>query len=342
MGLRILKPGLLTHVQDSGRWGYQKEGMLVSGAMDDSALRLANLLVGNPEGAAALELSLLGPHILFEEDYLIALSGFPFSASIEGRAVVPNRPLWVKRGSLLKIGAARAGCRAYLAVSGSFDLPLLLGSRATYLRGGLGGFQGRALQAGDLLPCCGPSERAAALIEQLKEKGGRKSFVQASWGLAEAASFPLASSPGDAPLLLRAMRGPEWDLFRTESQQAIWESPFLLSPQSDRMGLRLQGTMLALKEAGELLSSAVTMGTVQVPAGGQPIVLGADRQTTGGYPRIAQVISADFSILAQARPGSRLQFQEVSLAQAQQLALQQHRQLGQLALAIALKLKHPA
>lgn len=347
MSLKIIKPGLLTTVQDLGRRGYQKEGIIVSGAMDRLSLRLGNLLVGNPEGAAALEINLLGPDIFFESDQLISLSGASISTRINEQPLPFYRPLWVKKGSLLKIGTVKSGnlsigCRSYLTVSGSFNLPEVMGSTSTYLRAGLGGYQGRALQEGDLLPCNSSSAQARPLIEQLQKVTDANFFVQANWGITLHHLQKSKNTPAEAPLLLRAMRGPEWELFSTKSRQAFWQEEFLLSPQSDRMGCRLQGPALSLKEPIEILSSAVTFGSVQVPPGGNPIVLGADHQTTGGYPRIAQLISADFSLLAQARPGSRICFREVSLKEAQQAYLQQEQLMEQLKQSIALKIKYSA
>ena len=334
MSLSIVRPGLLTTVQDLGRPGYQQDGIVVSGAMDAVALRVANMLVGNAEDAAGLEITLLGPRIRFEAGHLIALTGAHLAATLNGRPVGQYRPVWVGAGAELAFGRAVAGSRAYLAVAGGVGVAPVLGSRATYLRAGLGGWHGRALQAGDCLPIGEPTPRGRRLGERLRKPhqlaGG---WAQAAWTPGPPYYPPFPSEP-----LLRALRGPEYDWFAAASQRAFWAAPFTVTPEADRMGYRLQGPELTRPAATEMLSSAVTFGTVQVPAGGQAIVLLADCQTTGGYPRLAQVISADFSALAQLRPGQRCRFAEVTLAAAQALYLAQERRLRALPRAISYKL----
>ena len=333
MSLSILRPGLLTTVQDLGRHGYQQDGMAVSGALDAVALRVANLLVGNAQGAAGLEITLLGPRIRFEADHLIALTGAHLSPALDGQPVGRNRPVWVAAGTELVFGAPVAGSRAYLAVSGGFALAPVLGSQATYLRAGLGGLHGRALRAGDHLPAPGPTATGRQLAQALARNRGPAAWRQARWTPGPALCPTRRLNP-----LIRAMRGPEYGQFSAESQRDFWQQPFTVTTEADRMGYRLQGPELHRWAAGELLSSAVTFGTVQVPAGGQAIVLLADHQTTGGYPRLAQVITADFPVLAQARPGDALRFQKVSLAEAQALYLAQERRLRALERAIHFKL----
>lgn len=332
MALIIIKPGLLTTVQDLGRHGYQKDGILVSGAMDATALRVANLLVGNAENTAGLEITLLGPRIRFEADHLIALTGAHFSPTLNGQSVGMNRPVWVAAGTELALGTPAAGCRAYLAVSGGFVLAPVLGSRSTYLRAGLGGLHGRALQAGDTLSGAGATSTGQQLVLNLTQADPNAPCKQARWTPNPALCFEPLSNP-----VIRAIRGPEFDQFLPDCQRAFWQEPFVVSNESDRMGYRLQGPLLARSNPTELLSSAVTFGTVQVPPDGHAIALMADHQTTGGYPRIAQVITADFSALAQARPGQRIRFHEVSLAEAQALYLAQERQLRALQRAVKLK-----
>ena len=312
MSLRIRRPGLLTTVQDLGRFGYQQDGIIVSGAMDATALRVGNLLVGNEENAAGLEITLLGPRIRFEADHLIALTGAHLSPTLNGQPVGRNRAVWVAAGTELAFGPAVAGCRAYLSVAGGVTVPPVLGSRSTYLRAGFGGHEGRALRVGDGLPVGTPTAVGTRLVQLLARPG-------AAWAAAGFTPGPtLSPRPRHRPVL-RAVRGPEYAQFSVESQRAFWKEPFTITSEADRMGYRLQGPALARPNATELLSSAVTFGTVQVPAGGQPIVLLADHQTTGGYPRLAQVISVDWPALAQAAPGQQLRFREVSVAEAQVL-----------------------
>jgi antagonist of KipI len=331
MSISVLKLGLLTTVQDLGRFGHQKTGLVASGALDAVALRTANLLVGNPPGAAGLECTLRGPTLRFEAEALLALTGANLAASIDGQPVPPGRPVAVRAGTVITFGAPKTAGRAWLAVAGGVAVPPVLGSRATYLRAALGGLAGRALRAGDVLPVGEWPATGRRLFEMLKP------LVAAGWAAARwyAAPGPLAR-PGEA-LWVRALPGPEYEQFEPASQRAFWQEEFIVTPAADRMGARLSGTVLHRPASAELLSSAVTFGTVQVPAGGQPIVLLADRQTTGGYPRLAQVISADLGRLAQALPGTRLRFQPVALAEAQALYLAQEQQWRALARAVYLK-----
>ena len=333
MSLCIIRPGLLTTVQDLGRPGYQHIGVVVSGALDAVALRVGNLLVGNTEDAAGLEITLRGPTIRFKTDHLIALTGADLSPTLDGQPLPMHRPVAVRAGTVLAFGTARAGCRAYLAVAGSLAVPLVLGSRATYLRAALGGWHGRALLAGDELPIGEPT----ATRQRLRQLVAPGSSVP-GWAAARWTPGPtLCPTPRPQPVI-RAVRGPEYEQFSAASQRAFWHEPFAITPAADRMGYRLHGSDLKRETTTELLSSAVTFGTMQVPAGGQPIVLLADAQTTGGYPRLAQVITADFSALAQAMPGQMLRFQEVSLAEAQALYLAQERRLRALRLGIQWKI----
>lgn len=329
MSLRLERPGLQTTVQDLGRPGYQAAGVPVGGALDALALRVANLLVGNAEGEAGLEITLMGPVICFAQNHLLALTGADLRATLDGQLVPRYRPVAVRAGARLAFGAARAGCRAYLALAGGLGLPPVLGSQATLLRASLGGLHGRALQPGDELPAPGPASFGSALWHKLLADYPSQSWRAAPWLPAPALRPPLLPNP-----VLRALRGPEYDEFAAASKQAFWREPFGVTPAADRMGYRLAGPALARPGGAELLSSAVAPGTVQVPPGGQPIVLLADCQTTGGYPRLAHVISADLGLLAQARPGAQLRFQEVSLAEAHALYLAQEAELRQLAVAV--------
>ncbi|WP_243409479.1 5-oxoprolinase subunit C family protein [Pontibacter virosus] len=323
---------MLTTLQDSGRYGHQKEGIITSGAMDRFACRVANMLAGNADDEAVLEITLTGPTIRFTEDHLIALTGADLTAELNGEQVAMWRPLLVKKGSILSFGAPVACCRAYLAVSGGFAMPKLMGSYATYLQAGIGGWQGRALQVGDVIPCNSPTPAGIALLSQSMSATSGHAYVAASW--TPDPQFYPAYDPNPT---IRAIKGPEFELFSETSQEQIWSERFQVSAQSDRMGYRLQGVSLHLSEEAELISTAVTFGTVQVPPEGTPIVLMADHQTTGGYPRILQVVSVDLPILAQVVPGQTISFEEVSLEEAQQLYIRREQNLMQLARAIQLK-----
>ncbi len=331
MSISVLTPGLLTTVQDLGRVGHQKTGLVVSGALDAAALRTANLLVGNAENAAGLECTLRGPTLRFEADALLALTGADLAATIAGQPVPLGRPVAVRAGAVLAFGTPTTPGRAWLAVAGGVAVPLVLGSRATYLRAALGGLAGRALRAGDVLPVGEWLATARQLFDALKLENPL-GWAAPRWRVAAGRVL----RPGE-PLVVRAMPGPEYEQFAPASQRAFWGGAFAVTTEADRMGCRLSGPALVRTTKAELLSSAVTCGTVQVPAGGQPLVLLADCQTTGGYPRLAQVISADWGRLAQALPGTRLLFQRVDLAGAQALYLAQEQRLRALARAVYLK-----
>jgi antagonist of KipI len=325
----VLRPGLLTTVQDRGRPGSQRHGVVVGGALDDFALRVANLLVGNATGAAGLEITLLGPTLRLAADHLLALGGADLNATLDGEPVPTWRAFAAAAGCTLVFRAPGSGARACLAVAGGVDVPPVLGGRGTDLRAGFGGLDGRPLRAGDTIPVGVASPAAAALRLALLRRGRRV----AAWG-AGRGLLPLYSPEP----VLRVLPGPEHDGFTAASRAALVEASFEVSSQSDRMGYRLSGPRLELADPLELVSSPVTAGTVQVPADGQPIVLMADRQTTGGYPRIAQVITVDLALLAQAPPGSPVRFRVVRLEEAQRLWLERERSLRMFAEAVRLRM----
>jgi len=303
--IEVIRPGLLTTVQDLGRRGHRSSGLPAGGAMDALALRVANLLVGNPAGAAALEVTLIGPELAFAADTLVAVGGAEFDG------VPAWRPRRVAAGDRIAFGECRRGCRAYVAVAGGIDLAPVLGSRSTYLRAEIGGYQGRALRAGDRIP-----------------------VGMAGRTLADAGAWRVAPEilPAYAPAVtLRVLRGAQAGEFAI----GLWGAEYRVTPQSDRMGLRLAGNPLARAGNEELLSSAVAPGTVQVPPDGQPIVLMADAQTIGGYPQVAHVIGPDLPLAAQLRAGDRVRFQEVSLEEAHRLAFARERDLAMLAAGLA-------
>ncbi|WP_028594783.1 biotin-dependent carboxyltransferase family protein [Paenibacillus assamensis] len=334
MSLTIVKPGLLTTVQDLGRYGYQQQGVIVSGAMDTFALRAANILVGNATDAAALEITLRGPAIRFGVDALIAICGGVLSPTINGEAVALWRPVLVRTGEVLEFGECRSGARAYLAVAGGIDVPMVLQSRSTYLRAGIGGHEGRALRAGDVLSIGAASNLAVCYMKERQAALQAVPFLAATWFIGYTAQPAYRYEP-----VIRYVRGREFAKFTTESREELVHRRFRISPQSDRMGYRLEGGALRLEAPVELLSEAVSFGTIQVPPDGNPIVLMADRQTVGGYPKIAQVASVDLPVLAQMKPGERIRFTEISLEEAQQLYISAQLSLLQLATSVQLYMK---
>ncbi|ANU09139.1 allophanate hydrolase subunit 2 [Planococcus antarcticus DSM 14505] len=319
--LKMLKGGLQTTVQDLGRTGFQKYGVIASGAMDPFAHRLANLLVGNSEQAATLEITLVGPVIEFHEDALIALCGGDLSPKVDGDVVRTWRMLKVTKGSTLTFGKPRVGARCYLAIAGGIDVPKVMGSRSTYLRAGIGGFQGRSLEKGDELAVGQVTKQQQALQQKIEN--------EFDWLLPPARYF-------EEPVI-RMMPGRQFDLFDRDSKKRIFSKAFTVSSNSDRMGYRLEGSKLSLETPAELISEAVAFGSVQVPADGNPIVLLADRQTTGGYPKIGQIISVDLPLISQLKQGQRLRFKEISLADAQQRLIEQEQSIQKIGAAIQLK-----
>jgi antagonist of KipI len=327
--LRVGNPGMFTTVQDGGRNGQQSAGVPVSGAMDGWALRLANMLVGNDDDAAGLEITLTGPALTFNEDTLIALGGADLSAAIGTRRIPVWYPAWVPRGSTLTFGAAVAGCRAYLAIAGGIAVPPVLGSRSTYVRAAIGGHQGRALRRGDVLPCGAPSVLTERVMMRLASRDGEPRV--APWSVGQSLRPPYDASP-----VVRVVAGAHLDRLKLSSREQLYRAEFRVASQSDRMGYRLEGATLELTEPLELLSEAVTFGTIQLPPGGDPIVLMADRQTTGGYPRIGEVATVDLPLLAQLKPGNRVRFRACAVEEAQARYLEREQELVQAKKAIGL------
>ena len=314
MSLRILRPGLLTTVQDRGRHGLQHLGVVPCGPMDPVAFELANALVGNRAGEAALEITVLGPEIAFDSDALIALCGAAFEAKVGGIAMPVNRPVLLRKDSILSTGRAVLGCRAYLAVAGGIATEPVLGSRSTYLPAKFGGLEGRLLRAGDSLPLI---DDVSAVSLKRYEKFGNKRDAS---GLRTVGwSAPALTLPEREPIVIHAMEGRHHAHFDAASQRAFFEATWKVSPDSNRMGFRLAGPVLARAEAFEILSEPACLGTVQVPANGLPIALMADHQTTGGYPKIAEIAAADVPRLAQLAPGGTVQFARCTLEQAREL-----------------------
>lgn len=326
--IKVITGGMQTTVQDLGRIGYQAQGVPVGGAMDRVALRLANLLVGNDESCAALETTIIGPALTFEQDTLLALTGADLEGAIDGVPVPLWHPIWAERGSTLRFGRAVTGCRTYVGVGGGVDVPFAFGSRSTYLRAKFGGYEGRSLKSGDLLHVGTPSTLSSRIAASLGA-GGRRSVI-ARWS----ASPSLRPAYGD-DVVVRIVAGAHHPALSEAGSTTLSSATFKVSSSSDRMGYRLEGAEVSLEKPLELLSEGTTCGTVQLPPGGAPIVLMADAQTTGGYPRIGEVISVDLPIVAQLKPGDRLRFRVVPLDEAQAEYLDRERDIAQARAAIA-------
>lgn len=334
MSLKVLQPGLLTSIQDLGRYGYQKYGVIVSGAMDSYSLRIANLLVGNNENQAVLEITLVGPELLIEKDVLLAITGGDLSPNVEGRPIPMYRPVYLKKGNILRFGVRKSGCRSYLAIAGGYNISEVMGSASTYLRAGLGGFAGRALQVDDVLQLKDPQDKNMVMLRQLVSNSSTSSYVSTKWFLGRS-YIPQEGEPAK----IRVTRGRQFEQFSKASKEEFWNCPFQVTSQSDRMGYRLSGTALKLENPLEMISEAVSLGTIQVPPDGNPIILLADRQSVGGYPKIAQVALVDVAVVAQLKPGSKICFQEISLQEAERLYFLREQEIAALQRAIYLKMQ---
>ena len=298
--LEVLRPGLLTTVQDRGRRGYQKFGVPTSGAVDQVALRVGNILVGNSQDAAALEITASGPRLRVLSDVVLALTGAEVQAELDGEPLPAYQSFLARTGQVLDTGTCRQGLRAYLAVAGGIDVPVVLGSRSTCLVANFGGYRGRAVCAGDILGA-GPARGPLGVLADRA--------APEEWRLR-----PVSPTP------VRVVLGPQDEAFTEEGLRTFLESVYQVTPHVDRMGCRLEGPPIAHRDSADIISDWIPMGSIQVPGDGKPILLLADRQTTGGYAKIATVIGPDLGLVAQARPGDWLRFRAVSAAEAQALA----------------------
>ena len=292
--LRVITPGMLTTIQDLGRWGWQGRGVPVAGPMDPRSHRLANTLAGNEMDAAAIEMTIVGPEVEFDDERIAAVCGADFEMTVDGRAMPVNAPFGVSAGSVLRFGSHRRGARAYLAIAGGIAVPPVLNSRSTHLPSAMGGFEGRPLRAGDRLPL---GKRGRTPFSASSAKKGYGPFLEA---------VPFSLPEGHATV--RILPGPQLERFAPEALDVLQSAPFVVDAASNRMGYRLRGPLLRRAGDVEMLSDAATLGALQVPAAGQPILLMADRQTTGGYPSIATVISADIGLAGQLAPGDSISF----------------------------------
>ena len=293
--LVVIDPGPLTTVQDLGRPGYQRLGIPTSGPLDRAALVLANRLVGNPDAAAGLELTLRGPRLEVRRECVVAVTGADMGFLVNGQAAPAWTAVRLRPGDVVAFRMVTAGCRAYLAVTGGLDVPPALGSRATYPRGRLGGLEGRPLQKGDGLPI-GPPAGGLDRVEGRTVRPARRP------------AYP-------AEIDCRVILGPQDDRFTPEGIAAFLDGPYEVTPQADRMGYRLKGPLITHARGHDIISDGIPLGGIQVPGEGQPIVLLVDRQMTGGYTKIATVISVDIGRIGQTKPGHRVRFRRVTLAE---------------------------
>jgi antagonist of KipI len=292
----------MSSVQDLGRWGFQQFGVPVGGAMDKLSASLANIICGNDEKEAVIEMTLQGTSILFNENTYCAFTGGGCKVFVDDFELPFNRLLFIPAFSVITTLSAATGCRTYLAVAGGWDIPKTMRSASTYVPSGIGGIQGRNLITGDILPF---KKRDHSIPSSSMKILGNK--IHAShW------QVPDIFIHEQDHEVIHVVPGPEYDLFDEASRKIFFQTNYTIGLQSNRMGYRLEGEKLLMKEKNEMVSTSVASGIIQVTHDGAPIILMADAQTTGGYPRIARVCSADTSMLAQMRPGNKIHFKEIT------------------------------
>ena len=303
MSITILNPGLLTTIQDQGRVGYQQFGVPVSGAMDPRSAAFANILVGNDVDEAVLECTMLGPQIRFDADNCFAVCGGDLGAALNGTPIKNYQAYQARKGDILKFSVPKSGCRAFIAFAGGLDVPQVMGSRSTYMKAKIGGLDGRKLAKDDVIPFRAP--KAA-----LKDMADRHLYPE----------FQAQKN-----YRIRVVMGPQDDYFTAEGIDTFLSKTYTVTQEFDRMGCRLEGDVIAHKVGGDIISDGISFGAIQIPSSGQPIIMLADRQTTGGYTKIANVITADFRIMAQLKAGDKVHFEKISVQDAQNILLAQRK-----------------
>ena len=289
--------GPLTTVQDSGRFGYQKFGMPTAGVMDKYSYKIANLLVDNKEDEAVLEYTLKGPKLKFENDAIIAVTGAESIVKVNGEKIKMWQSHYIEKGSVLEISPAKQGLRGYISFKNGLEIPEIMGSKSTYLRGNLGGYEGRKLKDGDVLKINKKVSRESYALKSL-EKKYRPDFSQKK---------------------IRVILGPQDDYFTQNGISKFFNGEFKVSTQADRMGYRLEGPEIEHKDGADIISEGIAEGSIQIAGNGKPIIMLADSQTTGGYTKIATVIKSDIDIVSQKRPGDLISFEKIDLKKAQKL-----------------------
>ena len=308
MAIIIDNPGLLTTIQDAGRFGYGQFGVTPSGPMDAESFQIANLLVGNPPGESALEATVLGPAFHTTEDTIIAIAGADMSPALNGKPIPMNRAISVPAGSEVKLQVAKNGSRTYIASSGGFDIAPVMGSRATSLQCHIGGLEGRKLEKGDTIPL----REVISVPQNLSHRSVSHHIRRKQENI------------------VRVILGPQDDCFTEEGLSAFLGTPYTVSKDFDRMGCRLEGQPIQHKTDGNIISDGIVNGAIQVPTTGQPIIMLAERQATGGYTKIATVMSADLPIIGQCIPGDIIRFEAVSIEEAHRLLKEQKSRLEDL------------
>ena len=295
MSITVQNPGLLTSVQDAGRVGYQQFGVSVSGVMDPRAMKIANILVGNDENEAVLECTMMGPQLQFNRANVIAITGGDLGPTLDGQPVATYAAFAVQTGQTLRFTGLRTGCRAYIAFAGGLDIPLVMGSRSTYMKAKIGGIDGRKLEKGDEIGFRDPNPDVLNLVQRriAPEVTARSAYT------------------------VRVLMGPQDDMFTQTGIDTFLTETYTVTNDFDRMGCRMDGPEIEHKDGGDIISDGIAFGAIQVPTAGKPIIMLADRQTTGGYTKIANVITADFRIIGQLKGGDRVRFVKTTIEAAQ-------------------------
>ena len=325
MNIRILKPGLLSTMQDMGRRYFLSLGVPLSGSMDTLSARIANKAVGNNDGEAVCEFTYADAQFKAETDLLLAYAG-DGAKLIAGEQKLPaGRPLFIPSGTVVELINNSAGNRTYLSIAGGWDVPEILGSKSTYITAAFGGLEGRQFRAGDILNSAEPlTDVSAKILESIK--GAQINYPE--WSIPRQLLLPTERKN------IRVVQGPEFPWFESTSIVDFFSTPYTLSRQSNRMGYHLEGAVIRRTKTDELLSTAVTPGTIQVAGGGSMVLLMADCQTTGGYPRIAQVAAVDLPLCGQLKPGDIINFKGISRQDAEKLYLEREQQLHRLSIAV--------
>lgn len=308
MGIRVLKPGMLTTIQDMGRYGYQSQGFSVAGVMDVRSFRIANLLLDNPENEAVIEFTLIGPTLEFTSATIIAITGGDFGPTLNGEPVPMYTALYINKGDILKFGSAKTGSHGYIAFSSYLKAATIMGSRCTNMKSSIGGYKGRKLQADDLI------------LFRIKRRY-LPFFLSRTLDINEF---------NQDHATLRVVMGPQDDLFSKQGIETFLNEEYTVTNEFDRMGCRLDGPFIAAKDKNDIISDGIAFGSIQVPAHGKPIIMLADRQTTGGYAKIATVASVDIPKLVQRKTDHKIRFQAITVQEAQQLLRQEQIELDEM------------
>lgn len=299
MSITVQNPGLLTSLQDLGRVGYQQFGVSVSGVMDPRAMKIANILVGNDEGEAVLECTMMGPQLTFNAANVIAITGGDLGPRLDNQPVATYAAFAVQAGQTLRFTGLRSGCRAYIAFAGGLDVPPVMGSRSTYMKAKIGGLNGRKLEKGDEIGFRAPNPDVLNLVQR---RIAPEVTVKSVYNV-------------------RVLMGPQDDMFTQAGIDTFLGETYTVTNEFDRMGCRMEGPVIEHKNGGDIISDGIAFGAIQVPTAGKPIIMLADRQTTGGYTKIANVITADFRIIGQLRGGDKVRFVKTTIEEAQDALL---------------------